>query len=91
MIRLLQDLDARLSDTLKPESVGEAVAETLARLSDDKLLNISHTADDDVSYQIDDTGRRALDYYKNNALHFRAALYCRISYFVTGRRDLRFR
>ncbi|MEE2903757.1 MAG: 1-acyl-sn-glycerol-3-phosphate acyltransferase [Myxococcota bacterium] len=74
MIQLLKDLDARLSDTLQPESVGEAVAETLSRLADDKLLSISHAADDDVIYQIDDTGRRALDYYKNNALHFFAPL-----------------
>lgn len=70
MIDILRDLGARLSPTLTSSSADEAIRETLKRLSDDKLITVTSSADQETIYQTDDTCRRALDYYKNNALHF---------------------
>ena len=69
MTEILNDLGARLSTTLSVNTAQEAIGETLDRLVDDKLLNVNHSVEETI-YQVDDTSRRALDYYKNNALHF---------------------
>ncbi len=60
---------ARLSRSLFAETQREALRESLGRLAQDGLVRMLPTASDETMYELHDTGRRALDYYKNNVLH----------------------
>lgn len=70
VIDFLGSLDARISGSLKPENMQAALREALGRFAGDNLLLMPPAADGETIYQVLDEGRRALDYYKNNILHF---------------------
>ncbi len=70
VIEFLTALDARISGSLKPENMQAALREALGRFAGDKLLLMPPASDGETIYQVMDEGRRALDYYKNNILHF---------------------
>ncbi len=61
---------ARLSETLADHTCQSALREALGRLAGDRLLLMTPSPDGETIYQLEAEGRRALDYYKNNALHF---------------------
>lgn len=70
MINLLTDLGARLSSALAPETRKDALREALGRLAQDGLLQILPAPDGENVYRLEDPGRQALDFYKNNVVHF---------------------
>lgn len=70
MIELLGAIGARMSSALQKDTRQDALREALGRLAGDGLLGMTPAADGETIYQLTDSGRRALDYYKNNALHY---------------------
>jgi glycerol-3-phosphate O-acyltransferase len=70
MIEMLSALGARLSSSLEAATRREAIREALGRLAADGLVGMLPSPDGETIYRLEDEGRRALDYYKNNNLHF---------------------
>lgn len=70
VIEFLISLGARVSNSLQPATMQAALRETLGRFAQDGLLLMTPASDGETIYQVTDAGRRALDYYKNNILHF---------------------
>ncbi len=71
LLGFLSEIGARLSATLDAETRVAALREALGRLAGDGVVRMTPSPDgDETIYQIDDAGRRALDFYKNNTLHF---------------------
>lgn len=70
LLGFLADLGARLSSALDPDTRRAAIREAIGRLAADGLVQIMPSPDGTTIFRIDDDGRRALDYYKNNVLHF---------------------
>jgi glycerol-3-phosphate O-acyltransferase len=70
LVRLLGDLGARTSPVLGPASRRDAIREALGRLAQDGLLQLLPAPDGENVYRLEDAGRRALDFYKNNVVHF---------------------
>lgn len=77
LIELLQSGGARLSDILGPATRRAALREALGRLAQDGLIGIQPSPDVEPGsaepanlYLLEDSGRRALDFYKNNIVHF---------------------
>jgi glycerol-3-phosphate O-acyltransferase len=70
LLGFLRELDARQSSTLASETLRPAIREAIGRLAGDKLLSLVPSPDGDTIIRVGDDGRRALDYYKNNLLHF---------------------
>ncbi len=69
-IMLLEELGARVSTMLEPETRQAALKEALERFVKEGKLQIVAAPDGDTVFQLNDAGRQALDYYKNNVLHF---------------------
>jgi glycerol-3-phosphate O-acyltransferase len=61
---------ATLSPSLGAETREAALREALGRLAADGELSILPAPDGENIYSLDDRGRRALDYYKNNVIHY---------------------
>jgi glycerol-3-phosphate O-acyltransferase len=70
MIGALEGFGARLSNILAPATRREALRQALGRLAQDGSVLILPAPDGENIYRIEDTGRRALDFYKNNVVHF---------------------
>ena len=84
LIRFLETLRARISTTLTddaedtsngPRAGGlttrhAAIREAMGRFAAEGKLKMITAPDGETVYQLDDTGRQTLDYYKNNILHF---------------------
>lgn len=66
----LAAVGARRSAALDTGDHAEAVKTALGRLARDRLVMIKASPGGQVVYQLDESGRIALDYYKNNILHF---------------------
>ena len=73
VVSFLQDTGARLSGSLAPSTRQAALREALGRFAAEGQALMKPSPDGETIYQITDAGRRALDYYKNNILHFFAA------------------
>lgn len=75
-IALYGRLGARLSTVLTPDGSGAlaprraAIRAALGRLAQDGVVQILPGAHDQNTYQLDERGRRALDFYRNNIVHF---------------------
>lgn len=70
MVRL-KELGARLSESLtEPSTSKEAIAATLDRFVREKLISREMAPDGATIYQLSNPGRVALEYYRNNILHF---------------------
>lgn len=69
-IDFLRRSDARLSSVLEGPRRDDAIAKALGRLVNDRLLGAQRAPDGTLIYQLDESGRVTLDYYKNNILHF---------------------
>jgi glycerol-3-phosphate O-acyltransferase len=70
MIEMLFALGARLSSSLEAPTRRDAIREALGRLAADGLVAMLPSPDGETIYRVEEEGRRALDYYKNNNLHF---------------------
>jgi glycerol-3-phosphate O-acyltransferase len=77
VIALYTRLGARVSTVLAPDPSGEltsrhlAIRTALGRLAQDGVLMILPARDEDENvYELDERGRRALDFYRNNIVHF---------------------
>lgn len=66
----LDELGARKSAALEPPTLRAALREAITRLAGDELVEIRSSPDGETIYRVDDEGRLALDYYKNNILSF---------------------
>lgn len=66
----LDHIQARCSRVLAPDTRQTALREALGRFTQDGLITELEAPDGGVVYQVSDEGRQALDYYKNNILHF---------------------
>lgn len=67
----LRDLGARLSSTLESDSIDDPLRKALDRFVRDRLLKVVTTPDGETNvYRLEEKSRVALDYYKNNILHF---------------------
>ena len=70
VIAALESIGARVSSTLGPTTRKAALNEALERfIAEGKLKRVT-APDGETVFQLDDAGRQALDYYKNNILHF---------------------
>lgn len=69
-LEFLTPLGVRLSAALSPETRKAALREALGRFAAEGNLAMIPAPDGETIYQVNDEGRRALDYYKNNILHF---------------------
>lgn len=69
-LALLQHVGARLSGSLEGDAREAALREALDRFVRDRLLRTLTAPDGTLIYRLDERGRSALDYYKNNILHF---------------------
>ena len=70
-IDFLESLGARVSATLNADTRRSAIREALGRFAaEGKLALVTPNDSGDTVYRLDDSGRQALDYYKNNILHF---------------------
>jgi glycerol-3-phosphate O-acyltransferase len=69
-LSFLDALGARKSRSLEGSSLRPALREAISRLAGDKLVDVRSSPDGDSIYRVDDEGRLALDYYKNNILSF---------------------
>lgn len=69
-LELLERIGARRSTSLDPETRKEAIREAIGRLASDGLVGMVPAPDGETILQVSDEGRRALDYYKNNIIHF---------------------
>ena len=70
VVSFLEDTGARLSGSLASSTRHAALREALERFAAEGQTHTKHSPDGETIYQITDAGRRALDYYKNNILHF---------------------
>lgn len=70
LLGLIEELGARRSAALDPATRRAAIREALGRFAVDGLVEMHPTADGETIYRVGEDGRRALDYYKNNILHF---------------------
>jgi glycerol-3-phosphate O-acyltransferase len=70
MIGFMTDLGARLSNALDSETRRAAIREAIGRFAADGLVLMVPSPDGETIIRVEDDGRRALDYYKNNVLHF---------------------
>lgn len=66
----LQRVGARLSRVLSTETRQAALQEAIGRFTHEDLIAEVKAPDGEIVYQVSDEGRQALDYYKNNILHF---------------------
>jgi glycerol-3-phosphate O-acyltransferase len=69
-LELLEKFGARRSRSLDAETRRAAIREAFGRLAADGLIGMVPAPDGETVIQTGDEGRRALDYYKNNILHF---------------------
>ncbi len=67
---VLESLGARRSPSLEGSTRRPAIREALERLQSDGLISTVLAPDGDTVLQVGEEGRRALDYYKNNIIHF---------------------
>jgi glycerol-3-phosphate O-acyltransferase len=70
VVDILVGIGARVSPLLLGDKMQVALRTALERLQQDKLLSFTQAPDGETIYQVNDAGRRALDYYKNNIIHF---------------------
>jgi len=72
LISLYARLGARLSPVLAnlDDARRAAVRETLGRFAQDGLVKIMPSSIGENVYELDERSRRALDFYKNNIVHF---------------------
>lgn len=70
VIDFLYLIKARVSSVLLKAQRRPAIREAIGRLAQDGLVQMLPAPDGETVYQLDEEGRRALDYYKNNILHF---------------------
>lgn len=70
LLEMLAELGARLSSSLLEKTRRAAVREALGRLAQDGLVMILPAPDGENIFALDERGRRALDFYKNNIVHF---------------------
>lgn len=70
LVGVLLRAGATLSPSLGAETREAALREALGRLAADGELSILPAPDGENIYSLDDRGRRALDYYKNNVIHY---------------------
>ncbi len=69
-IDFLHAKKARLSEVLAQSTRRAALREALGRFASEGLVIMTPAPDGATIYQVNDAGRLALDYYKNNILHF---------------------
>jgi glycerol-3-phosphate O-acyltransferase len=69
-LELLEQLGARRSTSLDVPTRREAIREAVGRFASDGLIGMVPAPDGDTVLQMSEDGRRALDYYKNNIIHF---------------------
>lgn len=69
-IEFLTDLGARISTPLGPATRQAALRQALGRFAAEGTVRMVTAPDGETIFQLDDVGRQALDYYKNNILHF---------------------
>jgi glycerol-3-phosphate O-acyltransferase len=69
-LAFLDTIGARKSGTLERQNLRAALREAITRFCGDKLVEIRSSPDGESIYRVDDEGRLALDYYKNNILGF---------------------
>jgi glycerol-3-phosphate O-acyltransferase len=69
-LELLQGLGARCATSLEPPTRRPAIREAIGRFAADGLIGMVPAPDGDTVLQMNEAGRLALDYYKNNILHF---------------------
>ncbi len=70
IIDFLEDRKARLSEVLAKNTRRAALREALGRFASEGLVVMTPAPDGATIFQVNDAGRLALDYYKNNILHF---------------------
>lgn len=70
LVDALTALGARVSPLLKGDTLQVSLREALGRFAQDNLLLMTPAPDGETIYQVNDAGRRALDYYKNNIIHY---------------------
>lgn len=70
VLDFLGQMHVRISSTLDPENRRDAIREAVGRFAGDGLVKMTTAPDGETIYQFDAAGRSALDYYKNNILHF---------------------
>jgi glycerol-3-phosphate O-acyltransferase len=70
VLQFLAEIGARVSGTLQPEHRREAIREALGRFEADGSVRTAPAPDGATIYQFDSAGRSALDFYKNNVLHY---------------------
>ncbi|MGF1511337.1 MAG: 1-acyl-sn-glycerol-3-phosphate acyltransferase [Myxococcota bacterium] len=70
VLDILDALQARRSGSLAPDSRRDAIRETVDRFAADGVVKVKGSGSDLISYAVDAAGRQALDFYKNNILHF---------------------
>lgn len=87
-LEILEDLGARMSSSLRGDGLRDAIREALGRFVQERSL-IARTLDDgSLSYRIGARGRIALDYYKNNVLHYLVPAAIMSAAISTARREL---
>jgi glycerol-3-phosphate O-acyltransferase len=69
-LELLEGLGARRSSSLEPPTRRAAIREAVGRFAADALIGMVPAPDGDTVLVMSEDGRRALDYYKNNIIHF---------------------
>ncbi len=70
LLDLLQQLGARISGTLEKPTRQDALREAMGRFANEGLIQMTPANDGTTVFQIPDAGRMALDYYRNNIIHF---------------------
>lgn len=70
IVSFLADVGARMSGVLAEQTRRAALREALGRFAAEGLLLMTPAPDGATIFQVNDAGRLALDYYKNNILHF---------------------
>lgn len=70
VLEFLALMGARTSSTLEPQNRRDAIREALDRFAADGLVRAAKAPDGATIFQFDSAGRSALDFYKNNVLHF---------------------
>jgi glycerol-3-phosphate O-acyltransferase len=70
LLGFLLELGARHSGSLEEGTRHAAIREAIGRFAVDGLVQIVPSPEGGTIFRVEDDGRRALDYYKNNILHF---------------------
>jgi len=70
VLAFLSDVGARTSESLHELTRKDALREAVGLLAQDGFVKMASAPDGETVFQIGESGRIALDYYKNTILHF---------------------